>query len=257
MTCDSPLNSYSAGKPIGDDIRRVGGKRLDYIFFRGPEVAKRRPVQWGFTGAADEAELHEGAPIPSSMDHAPLLTCSKSEVVLTGRVPGQDYSYSDHFGLLSTFTIIPPRTHPSSNETFTPLIPTSPDASKPSIASYTPASSVPLLPNLPTKLDSLRSVLNVLRSYRALSRNLARSHLRLFVLSLVAAVALIVGSAWQPKSWLQPIFTLVGTVIGAAGATLLYVGFVWGRWEEGLLTEVMSEIELELDVVEMEQRGAA
>ena len=263
MTCDSSLNSYSAGKPIGDDIRRVGGKRLDYIFYRGPEVAKRRPVVWGFTGQtstggqASTSELHEGNPLPASMNHAAVLTCNKSEVVLTGLVPGHDFSYSDHFGLLSTFAILPPCSGPPSHaEPFTPLIQTSPGTSKSSIQSYEVAETAPVLHNLPSKLDTLRNVLNVLRSYRALSRNLARSHLRLFVVSIIAVLGLTIGSAWQPKSWLQPIFTLLGTVLGAGGATMLYVGFVWGRWEEGLLTEVMAEIELELDVVEMEQRGS-
>ena len=36
---------------------------------------------------------------------------------------------------------------------------------------------------------------------------------------------------------------------------MLYFGFVWGRWELGLLTEVTEEMELELRVSEMEENG--
>ncbi len=36
---------------------------------------------------------------------------------------------------------------------------------------------------------------------------------------------------------------------------MLYTGFVWGRWEEGILKEVMEEMELELRVVEMEEQA--
>lgn len=70
---------------------------------------------------------------------------------------------------------------------------------------------------------------------------------------LLTLVGLTVGSAWQPKSWLQPIFTILAGLLGAAAVTFLYTGFIWGRWEVGLLTEVTEEMELELRVVEMDE----
>jgi len=84
---------------------------------------------------------------------------------------------------------------------------------------------------------------------------MARRQLQLFGGAVFCLIALTVGSAWQPKSWIQPIFTLLGGALGAAGATLLYVGFLWGRWEQGILSEVTEEMELELRVVEMEERA--
>jgi len=91
--------------------------------------------------------------------------------------------------------------------------------------------------------------------YTRIAQKTARSHLRYFITAVVCLIGLTIGSAWQPKSWLQPIFTLLGGVFGAGGATMLYTGFVWGRWEEGILKEVMEEMELELRVVEMEEQA--
>jgi sphingomyelin phosphodiesterase 2 len=79
--------------------------------------------------------------------------------------------------------------------------------------------------------------------------------MRIFLGSVFGLIALTIGSAWQPKSWLQPIFTLLGGLFGVTGATFLYTGFVWGKWELGLLTETTEEMELELRVVEMEERA--
>jgi sphingomyelin phosphodiesterase 2 len=72
---------------------------------------------------------------------------------------------------------------------------------------------------------------------------------------VVVLLGLTIGSAWQPKSYIQPIFTLVAAVLGGAGTTFFYLGFLWGKWEEGLLTEVREEMELELRVVEVEERA--
>jgi sphingomyelin phosphodiesterase 2 len=76
VTADSPLNTYSAGKPLEHYARQFMGKRLDYIFFRAP-VGKTT--------------------------HA--LRCVDSRVVFTDPVPGHDFSYSDHFGLEATLQI--------------------------------------------------------------------------------------------------------------------------------------------------------
>lgn len=253
MTCDSPLNTYSAGKPIPENISSQGGKRLDYIFYRQPAIARRRPLIWGYRdneGWGDH--LEEGKPIDSSVSLAPKLRCIKSQVVLTEIVPGQKFSYSDHFGLFSTFSIDSPE-EPKENgsKDFTPLVPMlgGSDAVNDNMTTFAPISSG----QSGEKSTIIRSALNTLRLYTRISQHTAKNHLRFFGAAIIALVALTVGSAWQPKSWLQPIFTLVGGLIGAAGATFLYTGFVWGRWELGLLTETTEEMELELRVVEMEE----
>ncbi|WWC97082.1 hypothetical protein V866_003959 [Kwoniella sp. B9012] len=309
MTCDSPLNTYSAGKPIPGTVLEKGGKRLDYIFFRQPAIARRRPLVWGYrdeenesesnkgngAGGADQVELGDftgkghmevGKPITSSIAKAPKLKCINSEVILTDLVPGQSFSYSDHFALFSTFTIEdPPSQHPqqkqqnqqqttstsSSDNSFTPLVPLitepeqinpttttvahpSPESPNINYAPSSPRTSTSSTAAITAKSNTVRSALDVLRLYTRISSRTSNFHLKICLGSLIALVALTIGSAWQPKSWIQPIFTLVGGLLGASTATFLYTGFVWGRWEQGLLVEVTEEMELELRVAEMEER---
>lgn len=278
MTCDSTLNTYSAGKPIPDNVTNQGGKRLDYIFHRQPEIARRRPLIWGYRDDVGEGqawgegdtELEEGKPIQSSVDNAPILRCVKSEVVLTEKVPGRSFSYSDHFALFSTFHIDTPERKPSKlngkphGNDFTPLVPLLNEAEvvnenmttfAPISPSRSPDTTRVSTSSTGEKSTVVRSALNTLRQYTQISQHTAKQHLRYFGAAVIALIALTVGSAWQPKSWLQPIFTLVGGLLGAAGATFLYTGFVWGRWELGLLTETTEEMELELRVVEMEENA--
>lgn len=304
MTCDSPLNTYSHGKPIPAEITSKGGKRLDYIFYRQPEVARRRPLIWGYrdeggdgnigagagAGIRDglDGALEQGKPLPHSLQRAPVLRCAKSEVVLTGRVPGKSFSYSDHFGLSSTFVVDSPassrsgagtsgnptESEPSRHSTessadknsFTPLVPliSEPEAINPTTTTF----ALPELPRSPPtsprassslphapKSSILRTALATLRDYTAISRRNRLLHLRLSAAAVVILLGLTIGSAWQPKSYIQPIFTLLAAVLGGAGATFFYLGFLWGKWEEGLLTEVREEMELELRVVEVEERA--
>ncbi|SCV74079.1 BQ2448_6511 [Microbotryum intermedium] len=78
ITCDSPLNTYSAAKLAKrhprDETRIRGGKRLDYILFRSPPTAPTK------------------------------LQVESTRIVLTEPVPGLGVSYSDHFGLSATFS---------------------------------------------------------------------------------------------------------------------------------------------------------
>ncbi|ORY29503.1 inositol phosphorylsphingolipid-phospholipase C [Naematelia encephala] len=284
MTCDSSLNSYSAGKPIPDNIKSQGGKRLDYIFYRQPEIARRRPLIWGYRdeeGTPNGTEgtggdLEQGKPLHESVRHAPRLRCIRSEVTMTDRVPGHNFSYSDHFALVSTFKIEKAPGHDqqkkapeqptsgsgSSNtdgKKFTPLIPlmADPEPLNSTTTTFGPMDSPSPRTSLSSgaKSSTIRSALTILRMYNTISQRTARLHLRLFATAVVCLLGLTIGSAWQPKSWLQPIFTLLGGVCGAGGATMLYTGFVWGKWEQGILSETFEEMDLELRVVEMEERG--
>lgn len=78
VTADSPLNTYSSGKPLDSTARRFLGKRLDYIFFRQPSTP-------GWSG--------------------PTLNTRSCRVVFTQNVPNKSFSYSDHFGLEATIDI--------------------------------------------------------------------------------------------------------------------------------------------------------
>ncbi|CAE6502874.1 unnamed protein product [Rhizoctonia solani] len=78
VTADSPLNSWSAGKPLDAVARRHLGKRLDYVLYRGPD-------------ARAQYELVAG----------------DAKVVMTERMPDLGVSLSDHFGVEVVLEIAP------------------------------------------------------------------------------------------------------------------------------------------------------
>ncbi|EUC57329.1 endonuclease/exonuclease/phosphatase family protein [Rhizoctonia solani AG-3 Rhs1AP] len=78
VTADSPLNSWSAGKPLDAVARRHLGKRLDYVLYRGPDA---------------RAEYE--------------LVASDAKVVMTERMPDLGVSLSDHFGVEVVLEIAP------------------------------------------------------------------------------------------------------------------------------------------------------
>lgn len=214
MTCDSPLNTWSQGKPIPPNVTAAGGKRLDYIFYTPP-----RPPAHGQRG----------------------LRCSASKVVLTDHIPGREMSVSDHFGLASTFVLSdgPVNPTPASQA---PLLLDS--ESESSVIPPTAGGSVYELQRADSGSDgAIRAALGALRAYGRLARARTLRFNALVLVCIVAVVGLTVGSAWQPKPWIQPIFTLLAFALGAFGATMVYVGWLWGRWEKGLLDEVTSEME--------------
>ncbi|KAI9632529.1 inositol phosphorylsphingolipid-phospholipase C [Dioszegia hungarica] len=249
MSCDSPLNTWSAAKNISEKIRAQGGKRLDYIFYRQPDGRGGVTSRSGDRERGDSEEEGRG----------PELHCVKCELVLTDLVPGKAFSYSDHAGLYATFEIGKPR--PTSNP-FSSSAWTSTAASDKDDPPYTFTPALAHLPGSPSTPerqqqspsslstpDLIRRASGIISDYAILSQRAARLHLRMSAVCIVALVALSVGSAWQPKSYIQPIFTVLGGLLGAAGATSFYLGFAWGRWEAGILSEVVQEMELELDVI--------
>jgi sphingomyelin phosphodiesterase 2 len=79
ITCDSPLNTYSApklrNKHPNDEVVVRGGKRLDYILYRSPA----------------DSDLQ--------------LKAESSSVQLTDPISSLGVSYSDHFALEAVFTL--------------------------------------------------------------------------------------------------------------------------------------------------------
>ncbi len=72
----------------------------------------------------------------------------------------------------------------------------------------------------------------------------ARRHLGIFLLCITAEVVLILGSMWQPLNVLNPMFVLSGGVLAWLGTTMLYSGFIFGKWEANTLMTVIEELEL-------------
>ncbi|GAA5887265.1 hypothetical protein JCM16303_007395 [Sporobolomyces ruberrimus] len=190
ITCDSPLNTYSAAKlknkSSSDEVILRGGKRLDYILYRSPS---------------------------NSTSH---LKATSSRLELVDPIPSLSppTSYSDHFAIEATFTL---------STTFQ----NSPDSTPPEEL---------LVPALSTLHSAYRS-----------NQTLSRTHLKLFLLSLILIPVLAVASSFEPLKWLNWVFVLLGIVDGVGGATMLYVGFVGGRWEMGALRNVIGELEDEVE----------
>ncbi|PKI85026.1 Isc1p [Malassezia vespertilionis] len=77
ITCDSPDNTWTKGKPLDELAVRHRGKRLDYVLYRGPNTA---PDDW---------------------------VCTRSRVVFKELIPDLEVSYSDHFGVEATLDVRP------------------------------------------------------------------------------------------------------------------------------------------------------
>ncbi|KAF8586273.1 DNase I-like protein [Ramaria rubella] len=201
VTADSPVNSYSAGKPLDVIARRHQGKRLDYIFFRQPVFRH------------------------SSTRH--VLKSTEASVVLTNKIPGYDFSFSDHFGLEATLQIEQSHVSDASHDIDSSML-------------HSPASfSESRLTDaaLSTTLQAL------IARYRS-SRTQSHVQLLIFVACLCILIVAIVSSAWLPRSWINPIFLLFTIFVSWLGTTMLYAGFIFGNWEVNALTTVIEELEL-------------
>lgn len=208
ITCDSPLNTYSAGKPLSDVAKRFQGKRLDYVFYRQPQIPP------GSSGRST-----------SSSSPSWELFCVKSEVVLTGLVPGRSFSYSDHFGLEAILEIRHSRpvarSPPPGIDGFG--VTTGLEASTASLRS---ASAIPLEDFCAAELSShsLSAALAALGIAYRRARRKSTMELTGFGAALLVAIGLIGGSAWQPRPEFNPIMVLAAVALGWAGTTLLYSG---------------------------------
>ncbi|KAG8976036.1 phospholipase C type enzyme [Tulasnella sp. 425] len=228
ITCDSPLNTYSAGKPLSDVAKRFQGKRLDYVFYRQPQTP---PASSGRSTSSSSPSWE--------------LLCKKSEVVLTGLVPGQSFSYSDHFGLEAILEVrhsrSVARSPPPTIDGFG--VTTGLEAPTPSLRS---ASAIPLEDFCATELSShsLSAALNALGIAYRRARKKATMELTGFGASLLVAVGLVAGSAWQPRPAFNPVMVLAAVALGWAGTTLLYSGFIHGNYEVNMLVNTIEEMEM-------------
>lgn len=196
VTADSPLNSYSAGKPLDATARQHFGKRLDYILYRQPIA------------------------VSDTVDK-PLLKCRQSRVVFTDRVSGLPFSFSDHFGLEATIDIV---RRPENDRSLSQL--------------HSQSSQSQLSDAV------IASVIRALTDCYRVSSERSRYELSIFVACVMSLIALCIGSAWVPRSWINPIYLLITVFISWLGTTMLYAGFIYGNWERRALTNVTEELEL-------------
>jgi len=188
------------------------GKRLDYIFFRKPNY--RLP-----------SSSSTSPPIPE-------LLCTQSQVVLTSLVPGQNFSYSDHFGIEATIEILyshsPSSSSPIPHDYTNELLHNAFSNSSPSSASH--KSGIPLHsyePKQPLSTASFHTILHSLTiAYRHAKRRY-KVHLAMSAGLLLGAIAVMVGSAWLPNASWSPLAVLVAVVLGWGATTLFYNGYVF------------------------------
>ena len=230
VTADSPSNTYSAGKPLDGYARQFMGKRLDYVLYR-PPVHSLRSFR------------------------TPVLEPTQCDVVFTEHVPGKPYSYSDHFGLEATFSVHLPGGQPgdvidpSDLEVPAPA-PNTVIHNRPPGARSDPSLQVSSAPNIqfdpPPGLSdaSITILIQALTTSYRISRSKQRLYLSVFFASLFIIICLIVGSAWLPYSWINPIFLFVTTALAWLATTMLYAGFLYCNYEANTLDNIIEELEL-------------
>jgi sphingomyelin phosphodiesterase 2 len=144
----------------------------------------------------------------------PQLKAVDSKVVLTDPVPGRNFSYSDHFGLEVTLEIIP--------------------------------SETAQVPTTAKELSSAASatVISALTACYRFSRVRSRKELIISGLCILALIAVVIGTAWLPHSWINPIFILFTIFMAWLATTMFYEGFIFGNWECNALMNVIEELEI-------------
>ncbi|GJE85883.1 DNase I-like protein [Phanerochaete sordida] len=246
VTADSPLNSYSAGKPLENYARKYQGKRLDYVLYRGPSS-------------------------PPASDRTPRLQCIDTKVMFTEDVPGTNYSYSDHFGLEATFEItLPGADVTDPDQTYipapadmhaiksplldNPLVETAQTAESfvlPSVSNPNPIPRSTLSP------ESITATLHSLTARYRYAVARARYQLTIFVACIILLLVLIVTSPLLPSSWITPIYILLTVFLAWLATTMLYIGFVYGKWEVNALTNIIEELEIYRASLDDRQSGGA
>ena len=201
LTVDTPSNSWSAGKKLDDYARRWLGKRLDYILY------------------------HSHLQSHSQNTRGCVLSVQNTAVVLAERVPGHDFSYSDHFGLEATFSVVSILKAPLSDW---------------------PKGMGPVLSLLPpedllTAVDALFQ--SLLDSYSRTRRHKAYLLFGFFAPVLAVLIPTRVSPGSIPWEW-NSILIAVITAMAAIGGTMsLYFGIIYGIRERSRLTNIIEEME--------------
>jgi sphingomyelin phosphodiesterase 2 len=78
--------------------------------------------------------------------------------------------------------------------------------------------------------------------------------LTIFGLCIPLLLALIIGSAWLPRSWNNSVFVLFTIFISWLATTMFYEGFLYGRWELNALMNVIEELEIYRNQLEVKNR---
>jgi len=145
----------------------------------------------------------------------PVLRAIQSKVIFTDHVPGHNFSYSDHFGLEATLAI----------ET-TPV-------------------DAPVVIETPKELSSA-AIATTIQAWTACYR-FAKERMQKELIgagvAFVSCIAIAIGTAWLPYSWLTPIFIVLTILLAWTCTTFFYHGFLYGNWECNALQGAIEELE--------------
>ncbi|RIB12725.1 Endonuclease/exonuclease/phosphatase [Gigaspora rosea] len=194
ITCDSPVNTWSKCSLKQATLNRDAGIRIDYVFYR------KTSRFW----------------------------CSGSRVVFTERIPELGYSYSDHFGVEATFTLVG-----RDKNSVIPL----------SIWEQGPYET---LHELETR--TLKNMIEILD--RDLNKSRATSRIQIFlfyaclilILGLIAIEILFSIEQLSTYVWVKVIINVVVVPIAVYGVIMGLVGFLFGNSEQNELKQLIEEI---------------
>lgn len=208
ITCDSPIDSWTKHFLKQEAYAKDIGDRLDYIFYR----------------------------------RTPEINCQESKVVMDDYIPGTQWSYSDHFGVHSLFTIAG-----QSNRAIGNFAPVPSQLARPDFSNL-----------LPSTLDT---AIDILELEHALAITTANGHLALFIMSIIIAFGLYIVQITVPAIYHDNIdAVLLSTIIcgflmivfSAVAIVSLVVGFVFGRMEQRSLSQYIIDFRVSLETLQQQ-----
>ena len=200
MTSGTPFNTFSRHYHPDYDFKNTKeriGKRLDYVFYR----------------------------------HTPKLTCTASSVVFHDIIPDSNMSYSDHFGVLSTFSCLP-----SLTEYTETMAPTPDQLLHPNYTQISPSTVQEITSCLQLAIEKAHKDSHRLLVFTGL----------FVLLQILLYVLIIVLPTTLPHYWVILLVTLFGStcmnIVSIAIPICMIVGFVFGGREERALVQFYQEL---------------
>ncbi|RHZ69740.1 hypothetical protein Glove_279g14 [Diversispora epigaea] len=191
VTSNSPINTWT--KRSRKQSTRDLGQRIDYIFYR------KTSRFW----------------------------CSGSRVVFVEKIPELNCSYSDHFGVEATFTLV--------------------GRDKNSVI---PLSVWEQAPYTLRELDSrtLKNIVDLFKKDLINSQTTSRLQLLLFWISLLLVICLItleiliaLGTI-SAQAWISIIIIVVIGPLAVSGSIMGLIGFLFGNTEQNVLNQLIEEV---------------
>ncbi|EEB86617.1 hypothetical protein MPER_16363, partial [Moniliophthora perniciosa FA553] len=111
----------------------------------------------------------------------------------------------------------------------------------------------------PTDLshESITTTIQALAGCYRFAKQRGQRELYIFGLCIFLLIVIIVGSAFFPHAWINPIFILLTIVLSWLGTTMLYEGFLYGNWECNALMNVIEELEIYKSALEIQSRSSS